>query len=313
MVHWNCSSALCFNNYKTLDSNGEKLKYYRLPKEKKVQADYQRIFKTADFNWKIGYICAAHWSSCERKSPNQLPDIPIPKKQYELLKLKYRRSKRTFEKAENPTRKQTLAFKNAKQKLKTAMTVFRGTPVKTMQRRQIIKRTTPRINRQREASKAQFKRKLELTTASADDLKNKLDSANKCIAELKTELSEKKEKLMNLEIKNLRLMGELENMNCKNFTYRHLKIRYVTLKYLCGFSVFQFDLVMECIRPYLHLIPYPESKVSEKSFSFETQFLVVLTVSRHGLDLRFMAFILGTSETTVQRIFNAWVIFLELT
>jgi len=34
-----------------------------------------------------------------------------------------------------------------------------------------------------------------------------------------------------------------------------------------------------------------------------------MTVCRHALDLKFMAFVLKTSESTVQRIFNGWVIF----
>ena len=77
------------------------------------------------------------------------------------------------------------------------------------------------------------------------------------------------------------------------------------------FAVDKFKIIFQCIEPYVHLIPFPDRKVSSNFFSFETQLLVTLTICRHGIDLRFMAYILKTSETTVQRIFNGWVLFLS--
>ena len=80
---------------------------------------------------------------------------------------------------------------------------------------------------------------------------------------------------------------------------------------ICGITIKQFNLIIDCIKPYLSFIPYKDCKgPSEKSFDYETQFIITLTICRHGIDLRFMAFILEKSETTVQRIFNSWVIFL---
>ena len=84
-----------------------------------------------------------------------------------------------------------------------------------------------------------------------------------------------------------------------------------TFFYLCGLKVEQFDLLIDLVEPYLQYLSYADCKgPSEKSFEFRTQYLIVMTVCRHGLDFRFMAFVLQTSETTVQRIFNSWVIFL---
>ena len=125
MVHWSCSSALCFNNYKTVDGSGEKVRYYRLPRDKRTQAAYQNFFKTSGFNWKYGFICAVHWSSGERKSSGDLPDVVLTKDQYELLKLKYKRAKKVYNAAKNPTQKQTLALNNAKKKLRVAMGIFK--------------------------------------------------------------------------------------------------------------------------------------------------------------------------------------------
>ena len=54
MVNWFCSSALCFNNYKSKASNGNKLKYYRLPRENsEIQSQYKIIFRTDGFNWNM--------------------------------------------------------------------------------------------------------------------------------------------------------------------------------------------------------------------------------------------------------------------
>ena len=78
MVKWFCSSALCFNNYKSRDSNGETLKYYRLPREERIQAEYCKIFQTSGVHWGKGHICSAHWSSGIRKNASNLPDIAVP-------------------------------------------------------------------------------------------------------------------------------------------------------------------------------------------------------------------------------------------
>ena len=79
MVHWFCSSALCLNNYKSKDLNGEKLKYYRLPRENsEILSQCKIIFRTDGFNWNDRHICTAHWSTRERKNIHGLPDIPIP-------------------------------------------------------------------------------------------------------------------------------------------------------------------------------------------------------------------------------------------
>ena len=93
MVNWFCSSALCFNNYKSKDSNGDKLKY-RLPRENsEIQSQYKIIFRTHGFklelDWNDGHICAAHSGTRERKNVHDLPDIPIPEDQFEKIKQKY--------------------------------------------------------------------------------------------------------------------------------------------------------------------------------------------------------------------------------
>ena len=63
MVDWFFSSVLCCNNHKSIGLNGEKLKYYRLPRENsEIQSQYKVIFRIDRFNWNDGHICVAHWS-----------------------------------------------------------------------------------------------------------------------------------------------------------------------------------------------------------------------------------------------------------
>ena len=76
-------------------------------------------------------------------------------------------------------------------------------------------------------------------------------------------------------------------------------------KYLCGLDTEQFSLLTDIVRPYLSLLPH-----TNQEFDYETQYLSVLTICRQRLDFQFMAFILKTSETAVQRIVNSWFIFL---
>ena len=61
---------------------------------------------------------------------------------------------------------------------------------------------------------------------------------------------------------------------------------------------------MDIVKAYLSLLTH-----TTKNFSYETQYLAILTICRHGLDSRFMAFILKTSESTVGRMANSWFIF----
>ena len=50
MVKWFCSSALCFNNFKSKDCNGRPPKYYRLPHEESIPSKYRKIFRIDGIN-----------------------------------------------------------------------------------------------------------------------------------------------------------------------------------------------------------------------------------------------------------------------
>ena len=120
MVKWFCSSALCFNNFKSKDSNGEALKYYRLPREENIQAAYRKVFQTSGMNWGKGHICAAHWSSGFRKGTNDLPDVAVPSDQYEKMHQKYITAEKVLLKYKKPSDKIRTQFKKAKHKYELA-------------------------------------------------------------------------------------------------------------------------------------------------------------------------------------------------
>ena len=82
---------------------------------------------------------------------------------------------------------------------------------------------------------------------------------------------------------------------------------------MCGLSIKQFQIILECVAPYSHLIPYPDSEVNSqrrRTTDKATELLSVLTICRHGLHQGVMAFIIDKSKSTMQRIFIGWVIFL---
>ena len=66
-----------FQYFASKGCNGRPLKYYRLPREESIKSKYRKIFRTDGINWNKGNIWSAHWSHGERKSINDLPDIPI--------------------------------------------------------------------------------------------------------------------------------------------------------------------------------------------------------------------------------------------
>ena len=57
---------------------------------------------------------------------------------------------------------------------------------------------------------------------------------------------------------------------------------------------------------YTHLLKHcsTDNQGPVKMFDAETQLMITLTICRHALDLKFMAFVLKCSESTVQRIFT---------
>ena len=318
-MKWYCSSSLCFNNFRTKDKQGNPLNYYRLPRYPKLQVSYGKIFKTIGMNWKKGHICCAHWSKGFRTDTSDLPDIPVPPDQLQKLKQKFIRAKHGHENCKDTTLKikKKCIYKDAAKKYKTATLMMSTTPVKKTVRRKLKIHSTPVPKKERSLSKDQYKKKLEISSNKIGCLEEQnsfctesLEAKDKTIMDLHFKLKEKNELIKDLELKNMQLSGALENLRAKEFKYQYLRRRAVTLRYLSGISVKQFEMVFECVMPYLHLIPYPNCPNTVKSLLTMRHNFCVLTICRHGLDLSFMAFVLEKSVTTVHRIFTGWIIFL---
>ena len=87
---------------------------------------------------------------------------------------------------------------------------------------------------------------------------------------------------------------------------KNLKEKPETFKLLCGVTTDQFGLLMDCVKHYLSLLENGELRVP-KFIDKETQHMPVLTVCRHALHYDIMAFFLGISKTSMQRISNNWI------
>ena len=99
MVKWFCCSAFCNNNFRTRNSKGEPIKFYRLPRDPKVQVAYTRILQTSGINWHSGHICAEDWSrGCRESVSSDLPDIPVPASQLVTLETKLNKAKAQLKK-----------------------------------------------------------------------------------------------------------------------------------------------------------------------------------------------------------------------
>ena len=83
-------------------------------------------------------------------------------------------------------------------------------------------------------------------------------------------------------------------------------------QYLCGLPIDKFNILLNVVLPFSHIIHYPDCKGSgERSLDKATEILSFLTICRHSLHLGVMSYILEVEKSTVHRIFVGWVVFLE--
>ena len=310
MVGWYCQSSLCFNNYTTRNSFGDKIKYYRLPRDPDLQI-YQRVLHTTNMDWKNGIICAEHFSSGVREDTTRLPDIPVPPSQIAKIETRLQNARKVMSQYKNPSEKQKKALTKAKRKYDLAMSL-RDKSFEVTERRTVTRTSTPVQKKTREPSKIQYKKKLDMSNTSVVGLEQELSDAKIEIETLKKQIveliSQKEELESKLSSTCSTLTSEVERK------FQHVNICKVPSKfhYLSGFSREQFQVIFECAKPYLHIIPYPDcTNLGERSIDYETELLSVLTVCRHGLHQGVMAFMLERSASTMQRIFVGWVLFLS--
>ena len=318
MVKWSCCSALCFNNHRTSDASGNKLKFYRLPRSTELQREYSRILQTTGINWNSAYICSQHWSKGFRENVDDLPDVPAHESQIERLRIK-------LEKARRRNNTSLVKVLSRKIDLTTRLSLK---PFAIQRRTPSDRGSTPLAatpsssfasGKARRPSYRQLAAELEnlklehmKTVKELEDACKKiemLEACNKQTTQAIRKLEEEKEELEDI---NGSLQTAVKKLRENEFSYTNVSSRPPLLKYLCGLDIEQFNIIYECVKPYLHLIEYPDCKgTGERSLDSATELLAVLTCCRHALHQGVMAYILRRSETTMQRIFIAWTVFLS--
>ena len=93
------------------------LKFYRLPRDAKIQCEYKKILKTEGINWKSGHICCEHWSEGMEKDNNDLPNLTVPSTQIPIIEKIYQKAKERYGKLKLPTNTDKLKLKELKRKL----------------------------------------------------------------------------------------------------------------------------------------------------------------------------------------------------
>ena len=89
-----------------------------------------------------------------------------------------------------------------------------------------------------------------------------------------------------------------------SFQTKMFQVTSQVFEYLCGLTMEKFDLIIDCLRLYVHLIPYPDiHNVSWKLFD-------MVDIHKTCARSKILAFLVKKSETTIQRIFIGWIIFI---
>ena len=101
-----------------------------------------------------------------------------------------------------------------------------------------------------------------------------------------------------------------EEMRNKSFDWA--TITESKLKYLCGLEKENFVTIFRCFQPFLNVMRYEGCTSStdfRRKWSKENELFPCLIICRHALHLGVMAWILNISESTMSRIFEAWMTF----
>ena len=191
MVNWFCRSAFCNNNFGTRNWKREPVKFYRLPRDPKVEVAYTRILQTSGLNWHSGHICAEHWSrGCRESVSSDLPDIPAPASQLVTLEKKLNKAKAQLKK------KTAKADKLKVRRLERKFFLAKEMSGNSRKR----KAPAERVNFQQLSTKGD-KQKLAEQLTNAQDMVKKLRTENICL-KVKTETFNKSSKRLLNGMKN---------------------------------------------------------------------------------------------------------------
>ena len=149
------------------------------------------------------------------------------------------------------------------------------------------------------------------TSKELEDAYKKIERLEACNKQATQAIQKLEEGKGESEDINGHLLTAVKKLRENEFSHINVSSRSSLLKYLCGLDIEQLNIIYECVKPYLHLIEYPDCKgTGERSRDSATELLAVLTCYRHALHQGVMAYTLRRSETTMQRIVIAWTVFL---
>ena len=174
--------------------------------------------------------------------------------------------------------------------------------------------------------------KHENIDASADTkhLRNQISELQKELDNLKNRNNSMGEMNENLQRENDVLKGEVADLRSeqnrletltvltqmkdemKNKSFDWETIEESKFKYLCGLEKEDFVTVFKCFQPFLQVMRYEGCAGSidfRRKWNKENELFACLIICRHALHLGVMAWILNISESTMSRIFEAWMTF----
>ena len=293
--HWNCAGALCTSNWR---SQTPMLEYYSLrgiESNENLKIAYAKVLKNSNINWKKGVICSKHWSSGKRENLEDLPDLVCSPEYVERLE------------NSNSSAKRAKKLVAAKRALDT-----KGTAAPKAKRRLLVRTQEGQVSQDVDSLDPCTGCEVKQNNIESE-LVSRLTEKEEEITKLQNQISEllKKQKTQEDKIGQIR-----SEMRRGQFSYSTIKERQNKFFDLTGLTVAEFDCLFECIDPYTHLLHYPNCTsgglvTKNRKMDQRTELMTFLTVCRHSLHLKVMAWMTQSSEATISRVFVAWAVFLS--
>ena len=202
-------------------------------------------------NWHSGHICAEHWSRRYRENTSaDVPDIPVPASQLVTLEKKPKQAKAQLERKATWPAKQKVISLERKLFLAKQCSVISG----SKKRKAPTERDQPTVKRSRKLSKRQLSTRLGASEEDKQLLTKQLTNTKDMVEKLRTENRSLKIQLRNVDQtrqsinkQNEELKIAVKRLQQEQFSYSSLIKKPTTFKYLCGFSVEQFNVLWNCM------------------------------------------------------------------
>ena len=170
------------------------------------------------------------------------------------------------------------------------------------------------MKREVSADKMSLRNQISELQEEVENLKNRNNSLEETNENLKREKDVLKSEVADLRTEQDRLETVLNQMKeeMRNKSFHWATITENTFKYLCGLEKENFVTIFRCFQPFLNAMRYEGCTSStdfRRKWNKENELFACLIICRHALQLGVMAWILNISESTMSRIFEAWMTF----